>query len=41
MKRMSLLAATLALVAAGCTNNTSKGVNKDQDRPKSTADTRR
>lgn len=41
MKRLSLLAATLALAAAGCTNNSTKGVNKDQDRPKTTADTRR
>ena len=41
MKRLTLVAALLALAAGGCTNNSSKGVNKDQDRPKSAADTRR
>ncbi len=41
MKRLTLLAALLTLAAGGCTNNSSKGVNKDQDRPKATADTRR
>jgi len=40
MTRLCLLAALLSLGTAGCTNNSSKGVNKDQDRPKATADTR-
>ncbi len=39
--RLALVAASLALAAAGCTNNSSKGVNKDQDRPKATRDSGR
>ncbi len=41
LTRLALTAVTLALAAAGCTNNSSKGVNKDQDRPKATPDSRR
>lgn len=40
LKCLALAAASLAL-AAGCTNNSSKGVNKDQDRPKATRDSGR
>ena len=41
MKHFTRLAVLFTLLAAGCTNNSTKGVNKDQDRPKATADTRR